>query len=105
MRIHWSDWSKSCVVAAGLLGLAAHAVFRIPHGFEEQVGWYLILLPGAFFAAAISDLLARIVPRDASFVFYGLLVCFNFIWYFLICLIGIKIYRVISGTPNNSSRK
>jgi len=92
-------------VAAGLLGLAALAVFRIPHGFEEQVGWYLILLPGAFFAAAISDLFARIVPRDASFVFYGLLVCFNFIWYFLICFIGVKIYRVISGTPKNSSRK
>jgi len=105
MRIHWSDWSRSCIAAAGLLGLAALAVFRTPHGFEEQAGWYLILLPGAFFAAAISDFITRIVPRDNSFVFYGLLVCFNFIWYFSICFTGIKIYRFVSGTAKNSSRK
>src|SRR5258708_32819515 len=105
MRIRRSDWSRSCIAAAGLLGLAALAVFGFSHGFEEQVGWYLILLPGAFFAAAISDFITRIAPRDNSFVFYGLLVCFNFIWYFLICFIGVKIYRVISGTPKNSSRK
>jgi hypothetical protein len=105
MRMHWSDWSRSCLAAAALLGLAALAVFKIPHGFEEQVGWYLILLPGAFFAAAISDSIARIIPRDNSFVFGGLLVCFNFIWYLLICFTGIKVYRIISGAPKDLPRK
>jgi hypothetical protein len=101
----WSDWSRSCFAAAVLLGLAALAVFKIPHGFEEQVGWYLILLPGAFFAAAISDFIARIIPRDDSFVFGGLLVCFNFIWYLLICFACIKVYRIISRAPKDLSRK
>jgi hypothetical protein len=105
MRTHWSDWSRSCLAAAVLLGLAALAVFKIPHGFEEQVGWYLILLPGAFFAPAISDFIARIIPRDHSFVFGGLLVCFNFIWYLLICFTCIKVYRIISGVPKDLSRK
>lgn len=104
MRIRRSDWSRSCIAAAGLLGLAALAVFGISHGFEEQVGWYLILLPGAFFAAAISDFITRIVPRDNSIVFYGLLVCFNFIWYFLICYTGIKFYRFVSGAAKDSTR-
>jgi len=105
MRMHWSDWSRCCLAAAVLLGVAAIAVFKIPHGFEEQVGWYLVLLPGAFFAAAISDLVTRIIPRDNSFVFDGLLVCFNFFWYFLICFAGMKVYRIISSAPKDLSRK
>ena len=103
--MHWSDWSRSCLAAAGLLGLAALAVFKIPHGFEEGVAWYLILLPGAFFAAGLSDFLGRLIPRDHSFVFGGLLVCFNFIWYFLICFTCIKTYRIISGAPKDLSSK
>jgi len=104
MRIHWSDWSRSCVAASALLGLAALLVFKIPHGFEEQVAWYLILLPGAFFTAAISDFISWIVPWHNSFVFYGLLVCLNFIWYFLICFASIKIYRFVSEAKNSSRR-
>jgi len=100
--MHWSDWSRSCLAAAGLLGLATLAVFKIPHGFEEQVGWYLILLPGAFFAAAISDFIARIIPRDDSFVFGGLLVCFNFIWYLWICFICVKGYRMAVRTVKDA---
>ena len=105
MSIRWTDWSRSCLAATGLLGLAALTVFKIPHGFEEQVGWYLILLPGAFFAALISDSITRIILRHESFVFDGLLVCFNFIWYLLICFACIKIYRIISSAPKNLSRK
>jgi hypothetical protein len=56
----------------------------------------LILLPGAFFAAAISDFIKWILHRENSLVFYGLLVGFNFVWYFLICFTGIKIYRFVS---------
>jgi hypothetical protein len=54
MKLHWSDWNRACISAAALLALAGLAVFKIPHGFEEGVGWYVGLLPGAIFAAAIS---------------------------------------------------
>jgi O-antigen/teichoic acid export membrane protein len=102
MRNHWSDLSRSCIVALALLGLAALLVFKIPHGFEEAVAWYLVLLPGAFFAAAISGFLRWIVPGNNLFVFYGLLACLNFIWYCLICFGCIKIYRFVSQAKNSS---
>jgi hypothetical protein len=101
--MYWSDWDRSCVAAGGLLGVAALAVFKIPRGFEEGVGWYLILLPGAFFAAGLSDFLARAIPRANSLVFGSLALCFNFIWYFLLCFIFIKVYRFISGAAKDLS--
>jgi hypothetical protein len=88
----------SCVAALVLLGLAGFAVFKVPHGFEEQVGWYLLLLPGTIFAAAISELLGKIVPREQSLLFRGLLVGFNFVWYFVITYAAIRTYRFVSGT-------
>jgi hypothetical protein len=63
-----------------LLALAAFSVFQIHLGFEEQVGWYLGPLPGAFFAAAPSDFVAKMVPGGISIVFWVFLVCFNFLW-------------------------
>jgi hypothetical protein len=83
--------------------LAALVVFKMPHGFEEQVGWYFILLPGAFFTALISDSVAGIGRQIDSIVFVGLLVCVNFIWYFLICFTCIKVYRTVSGSPKDLS--
>ena len=80
-----------------LLGLAMFAVFKVPHGFEEQVGWYLLLLPGGIFAAAISEFLGKVVPREQALVFKGLLVAFNFIWYFVITYAPIRTYRFVSG--------
>ena len=41
MKPHWADWTYASVVALALLELAALLVFKTPHGFEEQVGWYL----------------------------------------------------------------
>jgi hypothetical protein len=73
------------------------AVFKVPHGFEEQVGWYLLLLPGAIFAAAISDFLGKVVPREQALAFKGLLVGFNFIWYFVITYAAVRTYRFVSG--------
>ena len=105
MRMRCSDWGRSCLAAAVLLGLAALAVFKIPHGFEEGVAWYLILLPGAFFAAALSGFLTWAVRWNDSFVFGALVVCFNFIWYFLICFACIKVYRFTSGASKDFSSK
>jgi hypothetical protein len=109
MKLHWADCARSCVVALILLGLAAFAVFKIPHGFEGGVGWYLVLLPGAFFAAAISDFLRMTIPREGPVTFYGLLACFNFVWYFLITFSIIKTYRFVSPkrkvTPEQFAEK
>jgi hypothetical protein len=105
MKPHWIDWTYASVVALALLGLAAFLVFKIPHGFEEQVGWYLALLPASIFAAGISEFIGKLVPREQSLVFRGLLVCFNFIWYFLITFGTIKAYRFASRTSKDFSRR
>ncbi|MGB6900091.1 MAG: hypothetical protein WBE12_15955, partial [Candidatus Acidiferrum sp.] len=76
--------------------VAMFAVFKVPHGLEEQVGWYLLLLPGAIFAAAISELLGKVVPREQALVFKGLLVGFNLIWYFVITYAAVRTYRFVS---------
>ena len=58
MKTNLSDWRRSCLAAIGMLGLAASVVFEIPHGFEEQLSIYFILLPGVFallFAAAFEE--------------------------------------------------
>ena len=98
MKLHWSDWNRACISAAVLLTLAGLAVFKIPHGFEEGVGWYVCLLPGAIFAAAISDLTQRVIPQSKSIVFDTLLICFNFLWYFVISYLPLKTYRFVSAT-------
>ena len=90
------------MAASVLLGLAALAVFEIPHGFEEQVGWYLGLLPGGFFAAAFSDLVESVIPRGKSIMYWGLLFCLNFLWYFVISYAAIKVYRFFSEALKNS---
>ena len=101
VKLHWSDWNRACISAAVLLILAALAVFKIPHGFEEGVGWYVFLLPGAILAAAISDLTQRVIPQSKSIVFDTLLICFNFLWYFVISYVPLKTYRFISTTLKN----
>ncbi len=98
MKLHWSDWNRACISAAVLLALAGLAVFKIPHGFEEGVGWYLCLLPGAIFAAAISDLIQKVIPQSKSILFDTLLIGFNFLWYFVISYLPLKTYRFISAT-------
>jgi hypothetical protein len=102
MNLHWSDWTRACLAASVLLGLAAFAVLGLHHGFEEQVGWYVGLLPGAFFAAAFSDLAEKTIPRGNSIVFWVLLVCFNFLWYFIISYAAIKTYRFFSEALKHS---
>ena len=95
---HLSDSGRAVLVAAVLLALAANAVFGFQHGFEEQVGWYLVLLPGAVVAAAVTDFIKKTIPAGAErIVFRGLLIATNFVWYFGISLAAIKAYRFVSN--------
>jgi len=102
MKLRWSDWTRACLAAPVLLGLASLIVFEIPHGFEEQVGWYMVLLPGAFIAAPFSDTIARVFPHGESIVFLVVLACFNFVWYFVLSYTAILVYRFLSGTSRKS---
>jgi hypothetical protein len=98
MKQHLSDMSRACFIAAVLFALAAYAVFGFQHGFEEQVGWYLILLPGSIVAAGLSDIIQKVIPGSKSAMFWGLLVGFNFFWYLGICFAFIKAYRFVANT-------
>ena len=101
MNRHLSDKSRASIVAVTLLAVAAYAVFEFQHGFEEQVGWYLTLLPGSIVAAGISGLIQKVIPGAKSVTFWGLLVCLNFLWYFGISFAFIKAYRFVA----NASRQ
>lgn len=97
-----SDISRAGFVGAALLAIAAFAVFGFQHGFEEQVGWYVTLLPGAIIAAAISDVIRKAIPGTERVAFWSLVIGLNFIWYFGISWIVIKVYRLVSGASKNS---
>lgn len=97
-----SDISRAGFVGAALLAIAAFAVFGFQHGFEEQVGWYVTLLPGAIIAAAISDVIRKAIPGAERVAFWSLVIGLNFIWYFGISWIVIKVYRLVSGASKNS---
>jgi hypothetical protein len=81
-----SDVARAAFIGAALLAGAACAVFGFQHGFEEQVGWYLTLLPGAIIAAAVSDIVKKTIPEAESVAFWAALICLNFFWYFGISL-------------------
>jgi hypothetical protein len=71
MKVHLSDSSRAGFLGAALLAIAAYAVFGFQHGFEEQVGWYVTLLPGALVAAAISDIIRKTIPGAARVAFWS----------------------------------
>jgi hypothetical protein len=101
MKLHLSDSSRAGVLGAALLAIAAYVVFGFQHGFEEQVGWYVTLLPGALVAAAVSDIIRKTIPGAARVAFWGLLIGLNFLWYFGISLVAIKAYRFVSNASDS----
>ena len=102
MKLHLSDSRRAAIGALCLFGGAAYAVFGFQHGFEEQVGWYVTLLPGAILAAGISDIVTKTTPSAGSVTFWGLLVCFNLVWYFGISFVAIKAYRYVAKVSTRS---
>lgn len=101
MTLNLSDTGRAGLVGTSLLVIAAYAVFGFQHGFEEQVAWYLVLLPGAIIAAAIVDTVRHTVPSVERVAFWGLLFGLNFLWYFGICFVAIKVYRFVSNVTKN----
>ena len=89
-----SDRKCAFIVAACLLGIAAFIVFGIhPGGFETQLVWFFLLLPGDLPASFLSDATYKLMPSAEPFVHWTLLIGFSFGWYWGISLILIKILR------------
>ena len=95
MKPHLQDWKWAALLALVLLGVAIFAVYVVHPGFGR---WYLSLLPGWFVAFPISALISKVIPIEKSLVFWdwGLIMVFNFIWYFGVSYAVIKAYRLIS---------
>jgi hypothetical protein len=105
MKLHLSDRKRAGFAAVALLGLAAYAVFGFQHGFEEQIGWYLTLLPGAMPAAGITEVLQKGIPSAKSATFWALFICLNFLWYFGISFAVIKAYRFVANASKVARRE
>jgi uncharacterized membrane protein len=98
-----SDWKYASVAALMLICIAAFVMFVIhPFGFEEAIGWFYILLPGAFvYAVSATDLdkLAPALLRNSlgAFVIFGV----SLLWYFAVCDGAIVIYRLLASRFKN----
>jgi hypothetical protein len=103
MRHPIPDWKWACIAASCLFGIAAFVIFVInPGGFEEQVIWGLLLLPGVLPTAFLSDLVYKVAPSGERVIYWLLFVSFNFGWYWAICYSIIKIFRELGwkvGSP------
>ena len=94
MRQPIPDWKWACIPASCLFGIAAFLIFMIRlGGFEEQVIWFILLLPGSLPTAFLSDLVYKAAPSAERIVYWMLFVRFNFGWYWAICYVIIKIFH------------
>src|SRR5579862_9880641 len=97
MRPHIANWKWACIPAAILTGLAMLVVFGFhPGGFESQGVWLLLLLPGTLAAYPLSDLSYRFASHAEPVIFWVFVIGFNFLWYWAISFIAIKILRTAS---------
>jgi hypothetical protein len=94
MSLRISDWKWACIAAICLLGIAAFVIFVIhPGGFEGQVGWFFLLLPGALPAQMFSNLVYKLAPSVEPVADWVLFISFNLAWYWGISFAIIKIFR------------
>ncbi len=92
-----SDGGKALFFAAIADGLAVLLVFGLnPGGFETQGVWLLVFLPATLIAYPLSDLIYAHAPLVESILFWPMVIAFNFLWYWLLSSIGIKIRRALS---------
>jgi hypothetical protein len=106
MRLHISEWEWACIRAICMLGMAAFVVFGIhPGGFEGQVGWFFLLLPGAVPASLLSDRVHKLSPSAEPVIYWALIIILNYSWYWGISHTMIKIFRAVArrgqiGSPD-----
>jgi hypothetical protein len=100
MRLHFSDAKWALIAAVCLLAVALFVVFVInPGGFEGQMGWAFLLLPGLFPASWLADLVhefspgAHLAPSAESLSIWAVIVGFNFAWYWVLSFAAIKVFR------------
>jgi len=65
-------------------------------GFETQGAWMLVFLPATLIAYPLSDLVYAHSPHLEPVLFWMMVIAFNFLWYWLISSIAIKIRRALS---------
>jgi|SRR5215470_467164 len=98
MSLRTSDWKRACIAAVVLSGAALLVVFGFhPGGFETQGAWFFVLLPAGLAVYPFLDFVHKIAPRVEPVAFWTLMPAFNFLWYWVVSLIVIKIRRVLSG--------
>jgi hypothetical protein len=90
MSMRLSDWKLATIAASVFLAFVALLVFVIqPFGFENGIGWFFVLLPGASFAFHSK------VAGASRVVLLILTVGVSFLWYWTISYILIKAYRLV----------
>jgi hypothetical protein len=98
MALSIPDWKRAGVARAGLTAFAVLVVFGIsPGGFEKQGISLLVLLPAALAAYPVSDFVYKAAPRAEPVVFWIFVASFNFLWYWFLSCVAIKIYRSLDG--------
>lgn len=95
MSIDLSDSKWACIAAFALVTVAFALIALVHPGFEEQVGWFLNLLPGAYAAAPFAYRVYRFAPSVEPIAFWVPLVSISFVWYWTISFIVIKACRFV----------
>ncbi len=73
--------------------MASFVVFVIhPGGFEGQLGWFFLLLPGSIPASVLSDGVYKLAPNVGPVIYWTLIISLNFGWYWGISYAMIKIF-------------
>ena len=95
MSLRLEDWKWACIAAVVLTGLAMLLVFGInPGGFESQLAWF-VLLPAGLPAYSVSDFFHKTAPHAQHLAFWTSMAGLNFLWYWTISFIVIKIRRAL----------
>ena len=93
------DVKRAALGGSVLLGAAAVMIFEFkPGSFTASIQWVIIFAPGFIPAVVVSDWLAGHVPG----AFWTLFWTFNYVWYFLISLLALKLFRGIKAWRNRA---
>ena len=77
-------------------GLAVLLVFGLNRGgFETQGALLLVLLPATLIAYPLSDLIYARAPHLEPVLFWTMVIAFNFLWYWLLSSVAIKVRRAL----------